>query len=80
MPANGLAAAGQELATRAKAIAFSPLGGGASRAGDLVWTYGDARWDKGGGNYVRVWQRRGGGWKIVFDQIIEAPPPPPKKS
>ncbi len=77
MPVNGLTAAGRELATRAKAIDFSPLGGGASRAGDLVWTYGDARWEGRTGSYVRVWQRRGGGWKIVFDQIVEAPPVPP---
>jgi ketosteroid isomerase-like protein len=60
----------KELATRAKAIAFSPLGGGASKAGDLAWTYGDARWTGGRGHYVRIWQRRGGAWKIVFDQIL----------
>ena len=60
-----------ELATRAKAIEFSALGGRASQAGDLAWTYGDARWPDGRGHYVRVWQRRAGGWKLVFDQIIE---------
>ena len=69
-PATEPAAVARELGTRAKAIAFGPLGGGASKAGDLVWTYGDARWDQGRGHYVRIWQRRAGKWALVFDQII----------
>lgn len=60
----------QELAARAAKIAFSPLGGGASKAGDLAWTYGDARWDDGRGHYVRIWQSRAEGWRLVFDQIL----------
>ena len=79
-PAASPAAVAAELATRAKAIAFAPLGGSASKAGDLAWTYGDARWTGGRGHYVRIWQRRAGVWKIVFDQILDAPPPPPAKS
>jgi ketosteroid isomerase-like protein len=70
-PATTPAAIDRGLATRARAIDFSPLGGGASEAGDLAWTYGDARWDKGRGHYVRIWQRRAGKWALVFDQIIE---------
>jgi hypothetical protein len=73
-PATTPAAVDRELATRAKAIAFGPIGGTASRAGDLAWTYGDARWDGGRGHYVRVWQRRGGHWRIVFDQIVAIEP------
>jgi hypothetical protein len=69
-PATDPAAVTRELATRPKSIAFGPLGGGASKAGDLAWTYGDARWDKGRGHYVRIWQRRAGKWALVFDQII----------
>ncbi len=79
-PATTPAAVDGELATRAATVAFSPLGGGASKAGDLAWTYGDARWDKGRGDtgrghYVRVWQRRVGKWALVFDQIIEVEKP-----
>lgn len=74
-PATDPAAVTRELATRARTIAFGPLGGGASKAGDLVWTYGDARWDQGRGHYVRMWQRRAGKWALVFDQIIAAPKP-----
>jgi len=68
-PATSPAAVARELATRAKTIAFGPLGGSASKAGDLAWTYGDARWAGGRGHYVRIWQRRGGKWALVFDQI-----------
>ena len=69
-PASSPAAIDRELATRAKAIAFGPIGGSASKAGDLAWTFGDARWDGGRGHYVRVWQRRAGRWLVVFDQIV----------
>ena len=72
-PATTPDAVTTELATRAKAIDFSALGGGASKAGDLAWTYGSARWTGGRGHYVRIWQRRGGAWKIVFDQILLVP-------
>ena len=70
-PATTPAAVDRELATRARSIAFGPIGGGASHAGDLAWTYGDARWADGRGHYVRVWQRRAGKWALVFDQIIK---------
>jgi hypothetical protein len=80
-PATDPAAVDKELATRASVIAFSPIGGSASRAGDLAWTYGDAIWGERRGHYVRIWQRRAGAWKLVFDQILATPPPPePPKS
>jgi ketosteroid isomerase-like protein len=72
-PATTPETVAKELATRAKSIDFSALGGGASKAGDLAWTYGDARWSDGRGHYVRIWQRRRGAWKIVFDQILLVP-------
>ncbi|HEX5377781.1 MAG TPA: nuclear transport factor 2 family protein [Phenylobacterium sp.] len=68
-----------ELSTRAARIEFRPLGGEVSRAGDLAWTYGDARWTQDGkdgrGHYVRIWQVRKGGWALVYDAILKAPPP-----
>jgi hypothetical protein len=69
-PATNATAVDAELATRPKAVDFSPLGGGASKSGDLAWTYGDARWADGRGHYVRIWQRRAGAWKLVFDQLL----------
>lgn len=77
-PATTPAAVKAELAQRAHAITFSQLGGGASQAGDLAWTYGDASWSKDGekarGHYVRVWQNRSEGWRLVYDQILPVAP------
>lgn len=73
-----------ELAARASGIAFSPLHAESSEAGDLVFTYGDAKWSRNGaeerGHYVRMWQKRSEGWKLVFDELLVVPPPPPAKS
>lgn len=73
-PATTPQAVATELSTRAPKIRFSPLGGGASAAGDLAWTYGDAAWTQGSeparGHYVRIWQSRSDGWRLVFDQIL----------
>lgn len=63
---------------------FGPTeGGGASVAGDLAWTYGPAAWNRDGvarrGHYMRLWQKRPEGWRLVMAQLIPAPiaaPPP----
>lgn len=77
-PVDTPAGQASELATRPAQIAFRPLGGEASKAGDLAWTYGDAAWTKddkpGRGHYVRVWQLRKAGWALVYDVILRAPP------
>ncbi|MGZ8997651.1 MAG: nuclear transport factor 2 family protein [Allosphingosinicella sp.] len=48
-------------------------GGGVSAAGDLGWTYGYVGWTEAGqpkrGPYLRVWQRRDDGWKILVESI-----------
>ncbi len=81
-PATTPAEIAEELATRAPAIQFKHLGGEVSDAGDLAWTFGSAGWTKAGvpgrGHYVRIWQRRAGQWKLVFDQLLDAPPPKPQ--
>ena len=74
-PATTPSAADAELLTHAASINFTPIGGGASGAGDLAWTYGDARWTTGRGHYVRIWQRRAGAWRLVFDQMHDVAPP-----
>lgn len=57
-----------------------PLDGGASAAGDMVWTYGRVVWDdaasSGAGYYVHLWQKRTRGWMLAFAQIVEDPSPP----
>lgn len=75
-----------ELATRATSIAYAPLGGQASSAGDLAWTYGVAKWSRDGedqrGHYVRIWRNDAAGWRLLFDELLPAPPlrTPPVKS
>ena len=77
-PVNSPTGQAAELGTRASQIEFSHLGGEASKAGDLAWTYGDAHWRKAGrdlrGHYVRIWQWRGSGWRLVFDELLEVHP------
>jgi hypothetical protein len=55
-------------------VAFKTLGGEASKAGDLAWTYGEAAWTADGkaaaGHYVRIWQDSREGWKLVFDELF----------
>ncbi len=76
-PAHDPAAVLNELKTRPPTIRFSPLGGLASSAGDLVWTYGEAHWTADAkpqrASYARVWQKRAAGWRLVFDELIAAP-------
>lgn len=77
-PAESCDAAGREMATRPATASLKTLGGEASAAGDMVWTYGSMDWTKDGqptkGHYVRVWQRRAEGWRIVFDELLITPP------
>ena len=54
----------------------------ASNAGDFVFTLGAAHWPQpsgttGVGHYARIWQDTPKGWKIVFDELLPAPPPRP---
>ncbi|MBL8556299.1 MAG: nuclear transport factor 2 family protein [Phenylobacterium sp.] len=68
-----------ELATRPASIAYAPLGGSASSAGDLAWTYGAASWTARDGSpqrghYVRIWRNDKAGWRLLFDQLLAAPP------
>lgn len=66
-----------ELATRPASAVFAPLGGQASGAGDLAWTYGVASWTKDGaeqrGHYVRIWRNDRPGWRLLFDELLPAP-------
>jgi hypothetical protein len=51
----------------------------ASGAGDMVFALGRAIWVETDGAhegyYARIWQWRGGGWMIVFDELIPSPHP-----
>ncbi len=71
---QGAAALKAALAKRPQTLRSELLGGDASRAGDLAFTYGKAHWTSAAGKpaegrYVRVWQRQHGAWRIVMDEI-----------
>jgi ketosteroid isomerase-like protein len=80
-PAIGRAACTDLLKAEPPHIEAKTLGGGLSKAGDLAWTYGRAHWIGAGGpvsaNYVRIWQQRSKGWRLVIDETIPFPTPPP---
>lgn len=82
-PAIGAAAWAPLLAAGPERIDTAPLGGGASAAGDLAFTYGTAHWRKDQaeveGHYVRIWQRRREGWKLIVDNLLAVPPPAPAR-
>lgn len=70
-----------ELARQPAQAALRPIGAIASRAGDMAFAWGEARWRRGDaprwGHYVRIWQKRTEGWRIVADLLLTAPTPPP---
>lgn len=79
-PADGADAFAAALDGWPQVMAIGAMeGGGASDAGDMVWTWGPAAWSRDGqprrGHYVRIWQKRPEGWRIVLAQLITAPPP-----
>lgn len=84
-PAIGPAAWAPILASGPDTIETVPLGGDASAAGDLAYTYGKASWRTDGGaavtgHYVRIWQRRADGWRLIVDNLVaDRPPPPPAR-
>jgi ketosteroid isomerase-like protein len=81
-PAVGRGAIAAALVQGPARIAAKPLGGGASAAGDLAYTFGTAAWDDAtgarSGYYVRIWQRRARGWKLVIDETTAPPPARPR--
>lgn len=65
----------QRLDLRPASMSLTLRGGGASRAGDFVWTHGEAVWSQAGqksaaAHYMHVWQRRAEGWRLIFEALI----------
>lgn len=75
LPYIGKQAALEALAKTKGQIAWQPIGGDVSRAGDLGYTHGtyeltdDTKSSIERGSYVRIWQKQGGTWRIVIDVI-----------
>ena len=81
-PAMTRDAAWAALQARPAYDGLEPIGGRASAAGDLAYSYGHVRWSDGEtgrrGHYIRVWRRDGGGpagWRLVYDQLSPVPLP-----
>lgn len=80
-PADGANAFATALDGWPQGMAVGAMeGGGASDAGDMVWTYGPVSWTRDGqprhGHYVRIWQKRPEGWRIILAQLVPAPSAP----
>ncbi len=77
-PAVGRTASLSEIETRGQVMGLESIGGRASAAGDMVFTYGSATWTQynnpRSGYYVRIWQKRTEGWRLVFDEVLVKPP------
>ncbi|MET3664201.1 DUF4440 domain-containing protein [Caulobacter sp. 1776] len=67
------------LDLRPTTMALAMRGGGASKAGDFVWTHGEAHWPEIGkdagqnsvaAHYMHVWQKRPDGWRLIFEALI----------
>lgn len=73
-PVQGAEALERALAARPKGLELIAMGGGASSAGDYVYTFGYANWTDGAGprrgNYVRAWRYKAGRWRILVDEVV----------
>lgn len=72
LPPDALA---ERLAARPARMTLTLRGGGASKGGDFVWTWGEARWadDQAkpqDAHYMHVWQKRPEGWRLIFEALI----------
>jgi ketosteroid isomerase-like protein len=62
------------LGLRQGRMAIRMDGGGASAAGDFVWTHGTASWTGPSDapvntHYMHVWQKRPEGWRLIFETL-----------
>lgn len=70
-----------EQPARPGLLTWEPIFADVSRAGDLGYTFGTAELKNEGSdkieysNYVRIWKKRAGAWKLVLDVMSPAPPP-----
>lgn len=69
------AALAERLAARPQRMTLTLRGGGAAKAGDFVWTHGEALWTDAqakpqNAHYMHVWQKRPEGWRLIFEALI----------
>jgi len=73
-PFIGNAPASQVIPVEQNLWTWQPKAADVSRSGDLGYSYGSYRLASGDakaaaetGNYLRIWQKRGGTWKVIVD-------------
>ncbi|HSS18724.1 MAG TPA: DUF4440 domain-containing protein [Pyrinomonadaceae bacterium] len=81
-PVLGQAAGVAALPERANVWTWTPTFSDVSNSDDLGYTYGTYKITTGenvveSGNYLRIWRKDGGKWKVLVD--LTNPVPPPKK-
>ncbi|MCY1646016.1 DUF4440 domain-containing protein [Caulobacter sp. SL161] len=69
------AAVAERTNARPQRMVLTLRGGGASKAGDFVWTHGEAGWADHQeiiehAHYMHVWQKRPEGWRLIFEALI----------
>jgi ketosteroid isomerase-like protein len=84
LPIAGFKEASSALAlkTGTRPVTWQPIKSEVASSGDMGFTYGsyemlgagkdDAKED---GNYVRVWKKLGGKWRVIMDVMVELPKP-----
>ena len=83
-PFIGSDAAQQELAARKAIVTWQPAFADVSKSGDLGYAYGsyevtdDSNVNVERGNYLRIWKKENGNWRIVLD--VANPLPAEKKN
>jgi ketosteroid isomerase-like protein len=65
----------ERLASRPSRMTLALRGGGASQAGDFVWTWGEAHWADAqakpqNAHHMHVWQKRPEGWRLILEALI----------
>jgi ketosteroid isomerase-like protein len=81
-PVVGREAVARTLKVDSELVDWKPLDGDVAASGDLGYAYGtyEVRANASGagaserGNYARVWRRRGGEWRVVFQVANPVPP------
>jgi hypothetical protein len=79
-PAIGRAAAGLMLSVRRGVLTHHRTGGDISAAGDLAYSYGNYKFDRGAGtpergHYLQIWRTdKEGTWRITLDYQTPLPP------
>lgn len=83
-PVVGIEAARKALDGKTEVIAWQATKAHVSRSGDIGYAYGTYESKSKTenvkpseqGNYMRIWKRQGGAWRVVLEVATPIPPPP----